>query len=325
MKLVQRRHFLLGSSALLASPLTSFAQQPREKVSKVGFLISETASDSSVRIEAMRSGLRDHGYVEGKNLVLETRTADGNYARLPELAATLVQMKVDVLVAFGTKAVLAARRATSIIPIVDPVMGDPVASGLVSSLARPGGNITGLTGFDVDLPAKRVELLKEAVPTIARLGIIVNPLNPSGADARAAATRLGIDFKSFDVPEARDFEKVFAAMLKVRVDSILVSTDTLFQSRANEVASLAMRNRLPSVGSTQYAEAGGLIGYSANDAELFRREAYFVHKILMGSKPGDLPIERPTRFEMVVNAKTAKGLGIAIPKSILIRTDREIQ
>ena len=273
----------------------------------------------------MRAGLRDHGYVERKNPVIEIRTADGNYARLPELAATLVRMNVAVLVAFGQKAVLAAKHATSTIPIVDPVMGDPVASGLVSSLARPGGNITGLTGFGVDLPVKRVELLKEAIPTIARLGIIVNPLNPSGADARVAATRLGVDFRSFEVPEARDFEKVFAAMAKVHVDSILVSTDTLFQSRANEVAALAMRNRLPSVGTTQYAEAGGLIGYGANDAELFRRGAYFVHKILIGSKPGDLPIERPTRFEMVVNAKTAKALGITMPKSILIRADREIE
>jgi len=325
MKPVQRRHFLLGASAILASPLASFAQQPLAKISKVGFLISETSSDSSVRIEAMGAGLRDYGYVEGKNLVIEIRTADGNYARLPELAAALVRMKVDVLVAFGTKAVLAAKGATSTVPIVDPVMGDPVASGLVSSLARPGGNITGLSGFGADLPAKRVELLKEAVPTIARLGLIVNPLNPSGADARTAAARLGIDFKLFDVPEARDFEKAFAAMLKARVDSILVSSDTLFQSRANEVASLATRNRLPSVGSTQYAEAGGLIGYSANDAELFRRGSYFVHKILMGSKPGDLPIERPTRFEMVVNAKTAKDLGVAIPKSILVRADRQIQ
>lgn len=316
---VQRRHFLLWSSALLAAPLASFAQRPREKIPTVGFLISETASDSSVRIEAMRAG-----YVDGRNMVVVIRTADGNYAQLPELAATLVRMKVDVLVAFGTKALFAAKTATSVIPIVDPVMVDPLASGLVGSLSRPGGNITGVAAFGRDLPVKRAELLKEAVPTISRLGLMVNPLNPSGAQARAATTRLGMDFKSFDVREAADLEKVFSAMVKAGVDSILVSTDTLFQAHANEVASLATKHRLASVGSTQYAEAGGLIGYGVNDAELFRRGAYFVHRILTGYKPGELPIEQPTRFEMVVNAKTATALGIAIPKSILIRADREI-
>jgi putative ABC transport system substrate-binding protein len=190
--------------------------------------------------------------------------------------------------------------------------------------ARTHSNIGLFNRIGRDLPVKRVELLKEAVPTIKRLGLAVNPLNPSGAQARTATSRLGMDFKSFDVREAKDFEKVFSAMAKARVDSILVSTDTLFQSHASKIASLAKTYRLASVGSTQFAEAGGLIGYGVNDAELFRRGAYFVHRILTGSKPGDLPIEQPTRFEMVVNAKTATALGIAIPKSVLIRADREI-
>jgi putative tryptophan/tyrosine transport system substrate-binding protein len=328
MNQVQRRRVLFASGAVLAAPLAAFAKQPQGKIPTVGFLISETVPGTSSRIDAIRDGLRQHGYVEGRNIVVEIRAADGDYERLPELASALVRMKVDVLVAFGAKAVSAARSATTTIPIVDPVMGNPVASGFASSLARPGGNITGLAAFGVDLPVKRVEILKEAVPRIERLAGIMNPVNPYRPAARegtqAAAMRLRVDLKWFEVRDPKDFDKVFSAAVDARVDSVVVSTDTLFRSRAMEVAALAVKYRLPSIGSKEYAEAGGLIGYGVNDAELFRRGAYFVDRIIKGAKPGDLPIEQPTRFEMVVNAKTAKALGIALPKSILIRADREI-
>ena len=323
-----RRHFLLASGALLAAPLASFAQQPQGTVPRVGFLISETVSGTSGRIEAMRAGLRDQGYSDGKNVVIDIRAADGDYDRLADLATALARSKVDVIVAFGTKAVSAASRATRTIPIVDPVMGDPVAYGLVTNLARPEANITGLASFGEDIPAKRVQLLKEFVPRIARLAVILNPANPATAimreRMRAATARLSLDYKTFEVRDARDLDKVFSSMVTVGADSIVVSSDTLFRTRDREVAALAAKYRLPSVGSIEYAEAGGLIGYGVNDAELFRRGAYFVDKLLKGSRPGDLPIERPTRFELVVNRKTAKSLGLTIPNSILIRADREI-
>ena len=325
----QGRRFLLVSGVLLGAPLAPFAQQPQAKVPRVAFLISETIPGTSSRIEAMRAGLRDHGYVEDKNVVVEIWAADGDYERLADLAAAAVRNKVDVMVAFGTKAVSAAKRATTTIPIVDPVMGDPVAYGLASSLARPEGNVTGLAAFGDVLHVKRVELLKELVPRIVRLAFILNPANPSAAVAgervRAAATRLSLDFKPFEVRDPKDLDKVFSAIAKAGADSIVVSSDTLFRSHAKEVAALAAKYRLPSVGTNEYAEAGGLIGYGVNDAQLFRRGAYFVDKILKGAKPGDLPIERPTRFELVLNKKTARALSIKIPESILIRADREIE
>lgn len=325
MTAVRRRQILLASGALLAAPLAARAQQPRARVARVGFLVSETVADSTVRIESVRAGLRERGYVEGRNLAIEIRAADGDYVRLPDLAASLVRGNVDVLVAFGSKAVVAARQATTTVPIVDPVMGDPVGSGLAKSLARPGGNVTGLSGFGADLPTKRVELLKEAVQRIARLALIVNPANAPSASTRAAIGRMVPELKTFEAREAADLGALFAAMAKARVDSLLVSTDTLFQAHAGDVAALAARYRLPSVGSGGFAEAGGLLGYGVNDADLFRRGGDFVARILNGAKPAEMPIEQPTRFQLVVNLKTSRALGIAIPNSVLIRADRRIE
>jgi putative ABC transport system substrate-binding protein len=326
---MKRREFvaLLGGAAV-ALPLASFAQQPGQ-VPRIGFLISETLSGTSSRVEALRAGLRNFGYVEGKNIAIEYRPADGNYNRLPELAAELVRLKVDVLVAFGSKAVLAAKAATTTIPIVVPSSGDPVALGVVSGLARPGGNITGIAMFAPEMYAKRVELLKEAVPRIARVAVTQNPANPSGElmfpALRAAAQKLKLQLQPFKVRAPSEFGSSFSAMSKAHVDAVVVSQDTLFRAHDKEIAALAATQRLPSVGTKEFAQAGGLIGYGVDDAELFRRGAYFVDRILKGAKPADLPVERPTRFELMINLKTAKALGLAIPAELLLRADEVIE
>jgi putative ABC transport system substrate-binding protein len=261
---IARRHFVLALGAsTLAAPLVSFAQ-PQPKVPRVGFLSSETLSSEASRIDALRVGLRDRGYVEGKNIAIDSRAADGDYDRLPGLAAELAKLKVDVIVAFGTKAVLAAMRATTTIPIVDPVMGDPVALGLSSSLARPGGNVTGSSGFGPEATAKRVEFLKEAVPRITRVAVLINPANASsrlGQTMRDTANALKLELQAVEVRTSREFGEAFAAMAQRRVEAIVVSTDTLFRTNLIEIADLAGKQRLPSTGAKEFAAAGGLIGY----------------------------------------------------------------
>jgi len=316
--------------ALFAAPLASFAQQPQEKVPRIGFLIAETLSGQASRVEALRAGLRDRGYVEGKNIAIELRPADGHYDRLPELAAELARLKVDVLVAFGIKAVVAARQATTTIPIVVPATtSDLVAMGLISSLARPGGNLTGSAMFGPETAAKLVELFKEAVPRITRVAVLLNPANAASGlilqAMRATAESVKLELQPFEVRGPKEFGRTFSAMAKGRVDAIVVSQDTLFGANAKEIADLAARQRLPSAGNKEFAEAGGLIGNGASNAELYRRGAYFVDRILKGAKPGDLPIEQATRFELVINMKTAKALGIKIPQSILLRADKVIK
>jgi putative ABC transport system substrate-binding protein len=325
---MRRREFvtLLGVTAFARS-LVSVAQQGR--VPRVGFLVSETLAGQANRIEALRAGLRDLGYVEGKSIAIEYRPANGNYDRLHEIAAELVRLKVDLIVAFGSKAVHAARGATMTIPIVVPSSGDPVGMGVVSGLSHPGGNITGISMFGPETAAKRVELLKEAVPRIARVGMIMNAANPSSRPtfeaARANAASLKLDMRIFEMRSSKDFGGVFAAMSKERIDAVAVSQDTLFRAHAKEIADLAAKHRLPAVGTKEFADAGGLIGYGVDDAGLYRRAAYFVDRILKGAKPADLPIERPTRFELVINTKTAKALALTIPQSILLRADRVIE
>ena len=316
--------------ALFAAPLASFAQQPQGKVPRIGFLISETLSGQASRVEALRAGLRDRGYVEGKNIAIEFRSAEGKYDRLPALAAELTRLTVDVVVAFGIKAVVAAKNATTTIPIVVPATtSDLVAMGLVASLARPGGNLTGSAMFGPETAAKQVELFKEAVPSITRVAVLLNPANAAGGlilqAMRAPAKSLKLELQPFEVRTPKEFGKTFSAMAKERVDGIAVTQDTLFGANATEIAGLATKQRLASAGNKEFAEAGGLIGYGANNAELYRRGAYFVDRILKGAKPADLPVEGPTRFELVVNMKTAKTLGITFPQSILIRSDGVIE
>jgi putative tryptophan/tyrosine transport system substrate-binding protein len=325
---MDRRRFVALVGSALAAPLASFAQ-PQRSFSRVGFLVSETLAGQANRIDALRAGLRDLGYVEGKSIAIEYRPADGNYDRLHELAAELVRLKVDLIVAFGSKAVHAAKGATTTIPIVVPSSGDPVGMGVVSGLSHPGGNITGIAMFGPETAAKRVELLKEAVPRIARVGMLMNAANPSSRPtfeaARANAAPLKLDMRIFEMRSAKDFGGVFAAMSKERIDAVAVSQDTLFRAHAKEIADLAEKRRLPAVGTKEFADAGGLIGYGVDDAGLYRRAAYFVDRILKGAKPADLPIERPTQFELVINLKTAKAIGVAIPQSVLLRADRVIE
>ncbi len=327
--MIARRPFVfaLGASAF-AAPLGLFPQQSA-KVPRVGFLMSETLSAQASRIEALRTGLRDRGYVEGKNITIELRFADGNYDRLPELAAELVSLKIDVIVAFGTKAVSAAKRATTTIPIVDPVMTDPVALGLSSSLAHPGGNITGIAQFGPEAASKRVEFLKEAVPRATRVAVLSNPANPSSAvdfnAIRDAASVLKLELQLLEAQSQGEFRQAFSAMAQRRTEAIVVLTDTLFRSNAVEISDLALKQRLPLAGPKEFAAAGGLIGYGYDPVELYRHAAYFVDRILKGAKPGDLPIEQAARFYLVINLKTAKALGITIPQSLLVRANDVIR
>jgi putative ABC transport system substrate-binding protein len=324
----RRKLIIAFGAGALVGPFGSFAQQ-RGTVPRIGLLIAETRTGQSNRIEALRAGLRELNYVEGKNIFIEMRTADGNYARLSELAAELARLKVDVIVAFGAKAVVAARGATSTIPIVVPVVGDPVALGLTSSLARPSGNITGSSTFNAEVSTKRLELLKEAVPRIARVAVIVNPANAlQGRSFRAihaTAKALKIEVQAFEAADSKELLGAFSAIAKGHVDAIIVSQDTLFIANAREIAAFADKQRLVSAGTTEFAEAGGLIGYGAIDADQYRRGAYFVDKLLKGAKPGDLPIEQPTKFGLVINIKTAKALGIKIPQSILVQATKVIE
>jgi putative ABC transport system substrate-binding protein len=326
---MNRRENVLALLALSAAPITALARQARREIPRIGFLISETLSGQASRIDALRAGLREHGYVEGETLVVELRTANGDYGRLPALAAELVRLEVDVIVTFGVKAAVAAKRATASIPLVIPATADPVASGLVTSLARPDGNITGSAIFGLELMAKRLELLKEVVPRIARMAVLVNPVNasvgPSLEALRSTSRALRVELRIIEVRTPGEIESAFARSANVNADAMMVQQDTLFSANHGRIAELAARKRIPSVGNKEYAEAGGLIGYGANDAELYRRGAYFVDRILKGARPRDLPFERPTRFELVINMKTAKTLGLEIPQSVLVGADRVIE
>lgn len=325
---MNRRATVLALLALGAAPLSSFAQRAQGTIPRIGFLISETLAGQASRIEALRSGLRDHGYVEGETLALELRTANGDYDRLPALAAELVRLKVDLIVTFGVKAAVAAKGATTTIPLVIPATADPVASKLVASLARPGGNITGSAIFGLELNAKRLALLKEVVPQIARMAVLVNPVNasvePSLQAMRATSVALKVALYAIEARTPAAIESAFARLADDKPDAILVQQDTLFGANHERIAALAASRRIPSVGNKEYAEAGGLIGYGANDAELYRRGAYFVDRILKGANPGDLPFERPTQFELVLNMKTARVLGLEIPQSMRLGADQVI-
>jgi putative ABC transport system substrate-binding protein len=315
-------------AGVLAAPFGSLAQQPPAKIARIGFLGAETSSDTASRIEAMRNGLRSLGYVEGKNIVIEFRWAEGKYERLRDLAADLVGLKVDILVTDGAKASLAAKQATATVPIVIANVSDPIALGLVSGLARPGGNITGSASFGPESGAKRLELLREFMPRIKLVGVLLNPGNPSSVPKlealQTAATSLKVELYPAEVRAASEFDSVFVTLAKRRVEALIVDTDTLFVANGNAIASMATKRRLPSVGSAEFAEAGGMMGYGPNLLELFRRVGYFTDRILRGAKPGDLPIERAARFELVINTKTTKALRITIPKAILVRADRVI-
>ena len=323
-----RRKLLLalGSGAIAISPFA--AAQSAGTVRRIGFLGLPAASDWTSKIEALRSGLRDLGYVEGKNLVIEFRWAEGKYEQLSELAAELVRLKPDVLITHATAGVRAAKQATTTIPIVIAATGDAVVAGLVASLARPGANVTGSSFLSPQLAAKRLELLKEALPRLRRVAVLHNPgqLSQYMLDAaQKAAKSLKLEFQQFGARAPGEFESAFAAMAKARVGAVTIHEDPMLVGNAKRIVEAAAKQRLPTIGFTDIAEAGGLMAFGANIAEMHRRAAVFVDKILKGAKPGDLPVEQPTQFELIVNLKTTKALKLTIPKSILVRADRVIE
>ena len=322
----RRKLFVALGASALAAPFCSFAQQPSAKLHRIGFLGPTSAGRGS---DAFRAGLRELGYVEGKNLVIEFLWAEGKYERLPELAAELVRRKVDVIVTNGPGN-LAAKSATATIPIVFATVGDAVGAGLVPSLARPGGNITGLSFFNPELAAKRLELLKEAFPRIRRIAVLFNSDNPAQNNLNlpameATAGALKLELQQFGVRSPGEFESAFATMSKRRVEAVAINEDPMFSANLGAAVSLADKYRIPSIGSIAVAEAGGLMAYGVNSNAMFRRAAVFVDKILKGANPGDLPIERATTFELAVNMKTAKALGIKIPNSILVQATKVIE
>src|SRR5262245_16940571 len=316
---------VLAVSFVLA-PLVGEAQEAG-KVWRIGLL---DALQSFDRLEALRAALRDLGYIEGKNIIVEYRSAEGKYDRLPDLAAGLVVSNVDIIVTVGgTPPALAAKQATATIPIVMTGVGDAVASGLVSSLARPGGNVTGVTDVEPELVAKRLELLKETLPRAGRVAVLREPNIPMlGATSKAmedAAKSLKLELQVFTARGPTEFEGAFSAMAKSRIDAVLVTQSALFNVNVRAIADLAAKKRLPSVGNAMFGQAGGSIGYGVNFENNYRRAAFFVDRIFKGAKPADLPVEQATKFELVINLKTAKELNLKIPQSVLLRADQVIE
>jgi putative ABC transport system substrate-binding protein len=313
---------------LLTSPAE--AQQPK-KIPQIGYLIAATPSAVAHQIQGFREGLRDLGYIEGKNIQVEYRYAEGKLDRLPGFAAELVQDQVEVFVSGNPEAVRAARNATKAIPIVMILIDDPVATGFVDSLAHPGANITGLTRFTRDLNGKRLELLKEAVPKLSRVGVLWCAEIPSSALAfkeyKAAAPTLNLQLQSLEVREPNpDFEGAFQAAAKGHVNALVTVRSSTFNRYRKQIAELAIKNRLPSMTEgSDYVEPGGLMSYSSNDADQFRRAAYYVDRILKGARPADMPVEQPEKFELVINLKTAKQIGLSIPPDVLALADKVIR
>jgi putative ABC transport system substrate-binding protein len=314
--------------AAAAWPLPVRAQQAA-KVHRIGYLGMTSHAAYTREIEALLRGLRQLGYEEGKNIVIHYQFANGDYDRLPALAAELVASKVDVLLTHSTPGARAARQATSTVPIVVTAAADLVSSGLVPSIARPGGNLTGLTFFFAEICAKRVELIKEAIPGTARLGVLVNRANPSGEAALAAMQRtarsLRVDLLTVDVRTADGIAGAFAVLASQGAQGLTFIEDGVLNSNARYIAQLATQNRLPIIGEKSAADAGALLAYAADRDDLWFRSAVFVDKILKGAQPGDLPIDQATKFELILNLRTAKALGLTIPPSILARADVVIE
>jgi putative tryptophan/tyrosine transport system substrate-binding protein len=315
---------------LLAGPSIADAQ-PAGKVQRIGCLLGTSSTVSSRPVEAFRQGLRGLGWVEGQNIAIEYRFAEGRYDRLPDLAADLVRLKVNVIAAWGTAATTAAKNATRTIPIVMIGAGDPVGLGLIASIARPGGNVTGSTfSVGVETAGKGLELLREALPKVRRVAVLTNPANPAQPLAlesvKAAARSLGMQLQLLEARGPDDFDGAFAAMAKERVGALLVVSEAMFNLHRVRLVDRAARNKLPSMhGFREDAEAGGLMSYGADLADLSRRSATYVDKILKGATAGGLPVEQPTKFELVINLKTAKALGLTIPASVLSRADQVIE
>jgi putative tryptophan/tyrosine transport system substrate-binding protein len=328
---MERRRFIeVIAGGLLAAPLVAEAQQTR-KVWRIGFILTAVPNEVGYLIKALSEGLRELGYVEGRNVVFERRFAEGRQERLPALAAELVRLDVDVIVTGSNPVIAAVKQATATIPVVMGVSRDPVGAGFIASLARPGGNITGLANDPgPEIIGKNLELLKEAAPRVSRVAFLWNPVPPGAGTSKnvveSAARKLGVTFQSVEVRGRNEFEGAFAAMVRERANGLVVATDPVMVGPRGQVVLLAARSRLPAMyGLREFAEAGGFMSYGPNIADLFRRAATYVDKILKGAKPGDLPVEQPTKFELVINLKTAKALGLTIPPSLLGRADEVIQ
>jgi putative ABC transport system substrate-binding protein len=327
---MKRREFIALASGAVAWPMVVRAQQ-QPKVPRIGYLGVTSPTDRPRLLDAFRQRLRELGWVEGQNVAIDYRFAEGRLDRLPHLAADMVRLKVDVIVSLGTQGVTAAKNATATIPIVMIAVRDPVGTGLIANLARPGGNVTGVSGYaGLESVAKQLELLKEMVPETSRVAILANPANAYHQlainEVNVAAKALGVQLQLLEAQDASDFESAFAAMAKERVGALLVLSDVIFNSYGSRLADLAASRRLPTANAVRESvEAGQLMSYGPSFLDSYRRSAEYVDKILKGTKPADLPVEQPTKFELVINLQTAKRLGLTLPPTLLSRADEVIE
>ena len=324
----RRRLIVALGAGALGAPLASFSQR-RAKVARIGILGAVSAAGYVRLVQALKLGLLEFGYVEGRNLEIESRWAEGEYERLPELVAELVRLKVDVIVTAGTPAIRAAKQVNATVPIIMAQIADPIAMGIVKNLARPGGNITGLTYFVPELMAKRLELLKEAIPRIRQVAVLLNQDNlvkePIVESMAVAAKTLNVELHRFELRRPNEFDRNFSEMSRRRIDGVVIQEDAMLVVNASAVATVATKYRIPSIGFVEVADGGGLMAYGVNSPEMWRYAAVLVDKVLKGANPGQLPIERATKFETVVNMKCAQVLGIKVPRSILLRADKVIE
>jgi len=329
---MRRRDFIAGiAGSVVGWPLTARAQQP-SKVPRIGYLDPLSRSGLPAQVEwreALLSGLHDLGYVDGKNIAIEYRWSEGKYDRLPGLIAELIHLGIDILVTYGTPATRASKQATTTIPIVMAVSGDAIATGLINSLNQPGGNITGSTFFNPELCAKRLELIKEAVPPTTRVGVLLNPDNPIYLpcleEMERRAKSINLELERFEVRSPSEFEGAFLAMERKRVNAMTVIEDAMLIANSKAVVSLVTERRLPSIAFKEITDGGGLMAYGVNFAKLFHRAAYFVDKILKGANLSNLPVEQATKFDLVINLQAAKTLGLEIPPMLLARADKVIE
>jgi len=317
------------SVSLILAPLVAEGQQTGN-IYRIGMLETTSMALNAANLDAFRQGLRELGYVEGRNFMIEYRSADGRRERFPELATELVRLKVDVILTRGTPAVMAAKNATGTIPVVMAASGDPLLSGVVAGLARPGGNVTGLSAIVVEVTGKRLQLLREVVPGVSRIAVLFDMGNPNNAlqwkETEIAAPSLGVQPQLLDVRKPGDFGGAFDAAIRQRAGAMVVGIDALTQANHRSIIDLAAKHRLPAIyASREFVDAGGLVAYGVSYPHLYHRAASFVDKILKGAKPADLPVEQPTKFELVVNLKTAKALGLTIPPTVLLQADHVIE
>lgn len=324
-----RRKLLLGLVASLAAPGKPLGQSSKT-VPRVAIVFNGTRDAQSARLAVFVQGMREQGYADGRNVALEVRYADGKLERLPEIVRELLERKPEVIVLSGSQAIWAGRKATSTVPIVMASVADPVGQGLIASLGRPGGNVTELAILTESLVTKRLELLREVFPKASRFGHLVNPKNPAmeiiRKQAGTAATLLGVELREFDAGDAAELDKALAAIAAQRLHAVAVVEDALFFNYRKKIADFLLQNRIPSIhGFRESANEGGLMSYAVNLDENFRKSATYVHKILKGAKPAELPVEQPTRFELIVNLKTAQALGVKIPPTVRLRADTMIE